>query len=809
MKIFFTLFIICGGFLQSFAQITGTVYDSKNEPVAFAFTAIFNSNDTLNAVSTGVTNEKGEFTLQTKDVKTNFSLVITSFGFETLKLKNIHWNGNNLSMGELILKPTGNDLETYEFKEEKDVVQLGIDKRVFNVEKQAVATGGSALDVLAGVPGISIDNDGGISIRGSSNITILINGKPSALLGSGRKGALDKIPASQVQSVEIISNPSAKYDPDGTGGIINIVLKKNKETGTNGRIALNAGTNFNHGISTQINHKKDNVLLNASYDYRYEDLVMVSRVFRTFYLQDSSYSSRLIRGGSSWNYSHVARIGVDWEPNKKNNLGFTANFLTNPRYRDMTLNFFQFNSQNDLTHRYRRIDYEKEIRYTWDANIFYIHKFNDKGHELYLSSAYSGSFEKDSSQITQDTLDHLGNTLIENSLVQKNILPERFYLITNQADYTLPVPKINGKLEAGLKAIMRSIDNDNRVFAYDSSLDTYNNDVRYSNRFVFTESIFSAYSQLAGKHKKLGYQGGIRLEQALTESEQMVTDEKYPNNYFSVFPSLFLTYDLKEGSTLNASYSRRINRPSEEMLNPFIDIGDLTTQRVGNPFLNPEYVNSSELGYSYFKDKLGISLVGFYRETNNAFQRVATVIGDNIVRVRFENIARNQSYGIEANTNIKLLKWWKLNVSGSWFYFKTSGENLDASLVNNAAAWTTKVISNITFWKNADFQLNFNYKSNSVTVQGTFIGVPTLDLALRKPFLDDRLSIAVRLSDAMDTQRFNYILDTETLKGDVLWDRQSRIFMAEIVWNFGQKISGKPSKKPDSGSGRPGGGGED
>jgi outer membrane receptor protein involved in Fe transport len=802
----YTLFACITLINVSLAQVSGVVLSEKSEPVAFALIAAFAPGDSLSPQATAVSDENGVFAVNASKIVGSFDLRITSFGLADKVMKGLQLEQGKLDLGNVIMKASGNELEEFEFVEETDVVQLGIDKRVFNVEKQAVATGGSALDVLAGVPGITIDNDGGISIRGSSNVTILINGKPSALLGSGRKGLLDKIPASQVKSVEIISNPSAKYDPDGTAGIINIVLKKSTDTGTNGRLAANIGTNFNYGLSAQINHKTKNVLYSASYDHRYESRSFVANLRRTFRPEDTLYYTRQTRNGWSRDFSHVARVGIDWDMNKKNALGLSGSFLTNPRRRDNAINFFDFNQEYILTDRYVRNEMEVESRITYDGTLFYTHRFNDKGNELNITTSYSGARELDSNDVAQDGLNGAGVVLYENELFTRSIKPERFYVSTSQVDHILPIVKIKGKLESGLKAIIREIDTENSVANYDRLSDSFVPDDRYESHFIYNEKILSAYSQAAGKYKKISYQAGLRAEQALTTSTLPLIDSTYNFNYFSLFPSAFLTYEPKTGRSFSASYSRRINRPDLDMLSPLIDVNDLSTQRVGNPYLKPEYINSYELGFSEFSDKYGISLIGFYRNTTGAHQRVVEVIGENVVRVRFENLASNQSYGVEANVNWKPFKWWKLNVSGSWFYFQTNGENLDPSLTNNAGAWTTKIISNITFWKNADFQAFFNYRSNSVTVQGRMIGIPTLDLALRKNFLNDRLTVSMRLSDVSDTQRFNYIADTDELYANVVFDRQSRIFMAEVSWNFGKQLGTEKKKKPGNEGGRSGGG---
>ena len=783
-----------GGGSGIIGSLKGVVVNSSTlKPLEYAYVVLYKTLDS-SLVSGSISDSTGKFKIE-KISLGKYYVAVNLIGHKQQKISDIFIGPKNPDkiLDTIKLDANSNTLNTYEIKDKKQDVEYTLDKKVINVEKNLVSVGGTAVDVMQTIPSVTVDIDGNLSMKGSSNITVLVDGKPSGLTGSSRSAVLEQIPASSIESIEIISNPSAKYDPDGMSGIINIILKKKKERGYHGTFTLNAGTGDKYNGSVSLNYSKNKFNLFSSYDVRsnhnkgWGDMQRQTILAdTTSYLYNHSTSSRK---GLSQNF----KLGTDFYMNEKNSFTLSGIYgFSKDTHSDFTTSrTLDFN--NILTSYYENSSSEPNKSNDFDYALDYKHSFRKKSEYLTADATYSTSKETE----TQDqNIQYFLNDMItpyNTPVVQHTISDNKNYVITLQTDYSYPISK-KSKFETGAKSIIRSIDN-NYVFQnFSDSLQQFVNDTNYSNRFIYDEQIHAAYVTYSNTIGAFEFQAGLRAEQALTTSTQKTQNTKYNKNYFSIFPTLHLNLNLKNDNSLQLSYSRRVNRPNYYMLNPFKEQWSPGIYRTGNPYLTPEYIDSYELGHMKYWNKTSLNSSIFYKQINDAIQRFTTIDSNGIQYMTQKNISTGTSYGLEFVISQEFTKWWKAN--GTFSYFKTvmKGTQDGTDLTNSNYSWTAKFNSTFTVLKNLDAQITANYRAPMVTLQGSMKANYSADIAMKKEIFKNA-SLTLRLSDIFNTQKFemessgsNFILNN-TRK------RESRVLYLGFTYKINGGQKGKDKKK--------------
>lgn len=789
-------------------SISGVVRSSlDNAPIEFATVTVFSLQDS-SMVTGGISDLEGKFKLE--PVRFGGYFVEISFiGFEKKTLSAVRINprdGTHAKLGVIELSPMIEALEAAEVVGKKQFMELMMDKRIYNVSENLGVTGGSAADVLETLPSIEVDADGTVSLRGSENVNILIDGKPSALAGD-LETILEQIPASSIEKIEVITNPSARYDADGTTGIINIVLKKSKLSGFQGNVSASASFGNQYNGSMALNYRTAKVNVFANYGYRYSDLYRRNTTDRTTFRPEDDLILEQTEEGMRLRESHNIKAGAEFfiTENSEFNVSSTVSLGRNQSEENLIND--QFFTSGAPLRFYEREGIETGDNSGFDLTAGWRTEIDgDPNHLLTADVQFGQSYREQFNTIVNRDLAPSGEPLNGVEELERNEIPRFNETFNIQTDYVRPLLDGKGKFETGFKSTTRTIENGFFGEQLDSDADEFFPQTNRNNDFNFTESVNALYASYGQQIDRFSFQGGLRAEQVYSRSELVTTGEVFRNDYFSLFPSAFVTYSLNDKSDVNVSYSRRINRPSAWQLNPFPSFRDELNIFRGNPFLLPEYINAMEAAYS-LRGKRTVWMVSIYmQDASDVARRFSRVDENGVTNGTWENLDRMQSYGLELVANTELTKWWSFNLSGNAYRRDNNGSNLQAGLSNTAYSWSMRGMSTMKFGKGWNIQLSGFYRAPEEFVQGRFSGFWYTDVAVRKSVLDNRGSITVNLRDVFDTREFLFNIVDPSFEQERYRKRQSRFLFFTFTYRFGKLEAGK-DRRSGRGRGESGGGG--
>jgi iron complex outermembrane recepter protein len=787
--------------------IKGRVMDDDT-PLPYAQVAMY-IKGTERIIEGATSDEDGYFVLRIDPKTEKLELKVFYVGYKTETVDIIN-NGGVINLGRIFLQVDAAQLAGVDVKGERAFMTTSIDKRVFDVSQNLVSEGGTAEDALQNIPSVSVDMDGGISLRGSSNVSIWINGKPSALIGGDRNAFLDQLPASEIDRIEIITNPSSKYDADGTAGIINIILKKDRKNGTNGSFTAAVGTRNKSNQNLLLNHRQGKLTLGASYSFNYHEIFRERKSQRTNFLPDSVFSNNQGLFANNISRNHVGRFTADYELTKAQSMSFNIGGGTTNHHRFERDDFEFLDSEENRFNAFRRNNDRYRLANTFEVGVDHKVDFEQQGREWTSSVSYSTNAAKDDQFTKQFQASRYRPGNDSDSIFRENFLEgSRNSFFTIQTDYTQPLGK-NSKYELGAKTVIRTIETDlERQLEMEG---IFERDPRVSNEFSFTEAVHAAYVNYQNRWGNFGFQGGVRGEIALTESQQRTLDSIYPFNYANLFPSMFFSYNLNEYEKFQASYTRRINRPSPRNLNPISDVTDPLNFRQGNPYLEPELFDSFEVGYERIQGKHTLTGAVYYRTTNNQITRFRQLLNpsdprtngeEGISLTSFENLIAARSFGVEGIYILSLGK--KLNAQGSFNYFYRTllGENIQADLNNAGQSWTARGNTNWNPNDRWNFQLSFFYWGPGPTPQGKRLAIYAADAAARYTFPNKKASVSLRVSDIFNTRRFRLEIEDPTFINTFMFNRETQIAFISFTYKFGRE--GKERREEERGRGEGGG----
>ncbi len=754
--------------------IAGNLVDENGKPLAYASLYVLKEKDST-TVSYGLTDDAGNFVIANIPFGHSF-LKIDYMGYSTFYSSVFVLSLNNpvYKMQQIKLDQKATMLGTVEIKAEREMLQSNLDKKVFNVSASINAEGETALEVLEDIPSVSVDLDGNVTLRGSENVTILVDGRPTNL-------TLDQIPANQIESIEVVTNPSARLEPDGMAGILNVVLKKKRESGFNGMVSARGGMGFfrnkpvlgNYGgnVSLNYNYGKINVFLN--YDLRGYNHVNGGTTSRDSWFGNDTMRLFQDNTGLFSGINHSVRTGLDWFINKKNTLSFTLSYNYNKNEGGSNLQVTDDSIRNGEAipyQRYQQISSDQRKRHNFDASINYKKTFETKGMEL-TSDLY---FNRNLAAAFDTTTQDYDYPVYQYDIFQKTTTDDNNLTATGQVDFVTPVGK-SGRIETGYKISYRSIGEDYRYFE-GSEIVPFAQDLSQSNHFVYSEMINALYFIYSNSFwDKLKLQVGLRGEMANTTSDLKSAGEVHKKDYYNLFPTAHLRYDITKEHSLQLSYSRRVSRPSIWQLNPFVNVSDKQNYRCGNPDLMPEFVNSVELGYLMTIKKSSLNFTAFYRHRDDIISRYTEILQDTLdgephtyTLTTYRNLKKGQNFGLEMVYGQQLWKFWKISLSGSVYReIIDSEEHLDDYLARD---WTWNVRLNQTFTLPKDWvlQLNCRYRAPSLTTgsmgwgsggvgQGKRSGNYSIDFGLKKSFLKKSLVVALNVRNLISSYKTKII----------------------------------------------------
>lgn len=804
MKFLIVLFICLPSF--SFGQlIIGEVIGSDGTPAEFASARLVWANDST-VISGAYTDSLGKFSMTIPKVnaqREHSFLLRISFANHEDYFKNYSLSPSSVdNIGQVKLQlDKAIDIKEVTANGSLDVLRAGIDKKIYNVQNDISTRGGTVNDVLNNIPSIEVDQDGNISLRGDGNVTILVDGRPSTLVGNDGQNLLDAFPANSVERIEVVTNPSAKYDPDGTSGIINIVLKQNKLKGFNGIASITAATGNLYEGNLGISYRNQKININANYSFNYYEGYRNynSDILRTFQ-PDSTERFLQNRVGTDLSSSNTLVIGGEYFINKRNTVGLSFTGSLNNRDRTGELQYRLLDNDELLSERWDRNSNDPRARKNGSANLNYTHKLkNDVGdfsinfnHSMGQSDVF-GDYE----EIYYDEFEVQNSLAALNQRLENNSSNSVF---TGQIDFNRIFEKSNSRMELGAKTILR----DENLSTFSETRDTltglYFEDTVANYDYAYSENITSAYGIFGQEIKKFKYQVGIRGEYAEQTPFLISENTKILNHYINLFPSAHIKYDIAKKSELSLSYSKRINRAKSRQLNPFKSYADPFSLRSGNPYLQPEYIHSFDLGYGYNSKMLNFSTSIFHRRTKDVINRVKEYYDDNSSLVTYGNIDESRSTGLEVVTIYKPFKWMKNTLTFNGNYIEYINTDTDVDWNNTGVNWGVKYILAIDFWqKTASAQLNFRYNAPRTTPQGIVQPRQGIDISFEKRLMNKKLSIGAKVTDIFDTKGFVIDYGEPGVHQDSEYKWLTRRFYVTLTYRWGS--NSKRIKTPRNFSG--------
>ncbi len=750
--------------------ISGQVVESTSQnPVEFATVAILNVAD--NSILDGTTTDvEGKFLL--KSSSQEIKLEISFIGFSDKIVEEYTVQNGRIDLGQIIIEEQGQILDELVVRAEKSTTEFKLDKRVFNVGKDLSSTGASALEVLNNVPSVNVNIEGEIQLRGSGGVQVLINGKPS-VIASEEGNALGTITADMIDKVEVITNPSAKYDAEGTSGIINIVIKKEERRGINGSITLNTGVPHNHSIGLSLNRRTERFNLFSQLGVGYRELPFDRETIN----EDRITGRRLSSIGEEFRnetfYNFV--LGTDYIISENQVLTLSGNVAYEIEDQPSETQFTLVDGaesaswiRNEITEA-TNPKFQYELQYKNDID-------GDKDHNV-LFSALGNFFGKDQSSVF--TTDILSGTVDQpNQETRTNFMEAKY---TFKLDYTRPLSE-DWTLETGAQYVLQDVSNDfevsdeeNGVFIVDPSL---------SNIFEYNQNVLGVYGTIAYENEIWGIKAGLRVEDTDLKTFLVNTEEDNSQKFTNLFPSFHTSYKLTQRFSVQAGYSRRIFRPRLWNLNPFFNIRNNFSIRTGNPALLPEYTDSYEVSAIYILPKVTLNGSVYYRYTTDVVERVAT-FSEGVSFTSPVNLGTTDAVGIEFNAKYSPSKTITINGDFNYNYFQRLGEFEGTSFDFNADEWSTKWTSKFKLPAGVDFEVTGRYNSAVQTLQGTNADNLFADLGIRKKILKGRGVINFSIRDIFASR----VRESETDQDDFYlynWGQRGRFITMGFSYGFGK-----------------------
>ena len=726
-------FLLYGPVAMAQVTIKGTVVEeSSGQPIAYA-TVMVGDNETKKPLDGTTTMDDGSFSLETD--ATDYYIEVSFLGFRTKTFGPPPTQGKTIDLGKVALSEDAEQLQEVVVQGEVSRTEFKLDKRVFNVGKDLSTTGASALEVLNNVPSVNVNIEGRISLRGSQGVQILINGKPS-IIASDEGNALGTITADMIEKIEVMINPSAKYDAEGTSGIINIVLKKEERKGLNGSISVNTGAPDSHSVGVSLNRRTENFNLFTQLGVGLRDMPNDLETRNVDLINSTTILSNGTEYRNETYYNFV--LGTDYHINDNNVLTLSGNFAMEMEDQPSNTSFMALDSNNAISSEWERTEVTDAKNPKFQYELQYKKDFENHEDHTLLFSGLGNFFGKDQSS------EFLNTTISgdDNDSRQQTRTDFKEAIFTFKLDYINPITD-ELTLETGAQYVMNDVSNDYEVNNFTNG--AFVNDPGLTNIFEFDQKVLGLYGTGSYEGKKWGIKGGLRLEQTDQNTLLVTTSSANEQNYGNFFPSLHSSYKFSDKVSLQAGYSKRIYRPRMWDLNPFFNIRNNFSVRQGNPDLQPEFTDSYEITSIYILGPASINFGVYHRYTTDVIERITT-FENNVSTTKPENIGTNRATGIEFNAKYSPAKWLTLNGDFNYNQFKRDG-NFESTVFDfSNDQWTSKLMSKIKLPSDFDLEMTGNYQSSYQTVQSDVSDMLFMDMGLRKNIMKGKavLNLSVR-----------------------------------------------------------------
>lgn len=725
-------------------KISGKVYDKDSQhSIEYANIVLLSPKDS-SLINGTVTDANGNFTIDDIPVG-KYILEVRFIGYKSEKFDiNISSSSAAINLGNIYISPNALELNDIVVEGERSPVSYQIDKKVIDVDKIQTVISGNAADVLQNVPSVTVDIEGNVSLRGSTNFTVLIDGRPSII---DAQDALQQIPASSIQNIEIITNPSAKYNPEGTSGIINIILKNNENLGLSGIINGNAGLDSKYGGDFLFQYKTPGINYIFGLNYNKRTFPGTSRSENTYLIGNST--SYLNSSGNSerGREGFGLRGGIEFNLSESDFFSTILRYGTRDNLENSTLNYNSWSTTDNIFSYQNITDRSRKGQFA-GTNLTYIHKFNPKGHQL-KSEFNFGYHDGDESTLTK-SWDY--NSYYDGRDT-KEYGPSRDYEL--KVDYTLPISEVS-KFEAGLNSELENSDDINELYILDTQSSAFIFQPEFSNTTRYKDNYQALYSTYNNEFGNLGLQAGFRTEYTFRTITLLNRNEEFKIDRWDYFPTFHLSYKFSEATQYMASYTRRIQRPHGWELEPFYTWIDANNVRIGNPALLPEFIDSYETGIQTYIGSVSLSVEVYHRFTKNKIDRIRSVYAENVNLTSIQNIGQDYSTGSEIMLIFDPFTFWNVNLMGNLYNYKIDGILFNEPFERTSFNWNTRFNNMFKLGTSTQLQINLNYNSPGVSSQGNWKSFFTTDVSVKHDLFDKLLSLTLQVRDLFGTAKHEF-----------------------------------------------------
>ncbi len=792
ISLLFAGFFVSASAPEKGPKITGIINGAGGEPLPFASVALYELADTSLVAGTAA-RENGGFTLEA--APGDYLLQVSFLSFRDHWMRVSHGE-RHTDLGIITLRQDARALQEVEIVSERSRMELKLDKRVFHVGKDLSFRATNAADVLDNVPSVNVDVEGNVSLRGSGNVRILIDGRQSGLVGLSDAEGLRQLQSNMIERIEVITNPSARYDAEGEVGIINIILKKNRNEGLHGAVEVNGGIPEKYGLALNANLRKDWINFFTSYAINNERRPGSGYSFQTYRDADTTYSYERLRDHERGGISNHVRFGTDFFIGEKQTITTAGSFRHADGDNEALITYRDFDEGGLLTQTVTRDEEEVEVKENIEADINYQYRFGRKGHEWNTRASWEQSDDTETASLVEQNDQESGSLLQRTS----NEEDEQEFLF--QSDYIHPFGR-NGKAEAGVKASLRTINNDYLVEQQETSgawvpLDDFDN------HFIFEEDIYAAYAIVGNQYDRFSWQAGLRAEYSDVTTELTAADSVNQRNYLDFFPSAHFSYKLDSAvHSLQVSYSRRLSRPRFWHLLPFYGYSDSRNFFSGNPDLEPEYSHLFEVGHLWQFEKGSVLSSVYYRHSIGVVERIVIADANGFTRTFPINLSTRDAFGVEFNFNYEIARWWNFNGNFDFYNATSEGVYSDEILRSESNSWSARATTKFSIRRKTDFQLSLRYNGPSKTTQGESLSRYELRAGISHDVLKGNGTFTLTGRDLLNTRKRRTITETETLVSESEFQWRSR----QVVLSFTYRL--KQSKRQQRRMMQQDGGGDD
>jgi len=762
-------------------SITGRIIDSKSSaPIEYATIALFSFPD--EKIIEGTISDKDGF-FQLKDISVGvYSMEVSFIGYEKSRISKVLISPKlyDVKLGEIKLNEVANMLGEVNVTASRPGNAYKIDKKIINISNDLIVKGGTAADALETEPSVKTDLSGNVTLRGSSNYKILIDGRPSSLQGSD---ALQQIPAETIENIEIISNPSAQYDPNGEAGIINVILKKNAGSGYSGMISVSGGVNGKWGGNISLNRKSRRLNVSLALNTNSDPLDFSGNMYRETYPGDATLVQSFTTEGAISRQSFAFASSIEYEIDHRNIfiLQRSSGEKTFKRKLDVKYSSLMI-PENSLSYFVDETNYEKSSPYK-DYNLSYLHHFDYSGHSL-EASAYFSKLNDDKNNTLSSSPSDLNwvpqeSRTSSQKSTEDNV--EREFRVN--INYANPFSSLV-KLETGYQFKQNSGPRNYELEDFDNGLNEWIENIDLQNAFELTEKTHSGYGLVSGEKNSLGYKLGLRVEYFSRNLAQNNGQDEYNRHFLDLFPTVHFSWKFPRDLQLQASYSRRINQPSHEQLTPFVIYADKQTYRLGNPALKSEYTNSYELNVIKRVFLSFYSVQFFYKQIRDKITPVRSLNSDTTMRITYQNMNEDYSLGIELAASMPFNEWWRLTASSSLFRYNIEGDLMDQPSGNSSVSVSAKLSSGFKFKQGTQIQLNAFYNGERATAQGSQQGFIATSVAVKQDFFKNVLNLTFQVRDVFHSTKFSSVSKNSSFYSRMEFRPHTPLFLLTCSMRF-------------------------